>query len=204
MQYEVPRLGYLHGETWATTPETRDGAFVKTKQEWKPNKDGSISCPPESMGGCGKGILRLKQVLPDNWLSNMLAKAEKAYEQYKLDDMPETPVKGSSCNELACDNIAEKKLRKAASRDNSNDNYLYSPSATDVESGDVEHFHDHWSKGEPVIVSCVLDTTYGLSWEPMVMSRAIHKKSQTELAVVNCLNWCEVIKFISGFYSVHS
>lgn len=197
MQYVVPEVGYLHGVSKGTmvTTTQRDDSFVKEKPEWKPNKDGSISCPPESMGGCGKGILRLKQVLPDNWLSNMLVKAEKVYELYKMNEMPETPVHRSSNFELACDNNAKKYLRKAASRDSSDDNYLYSPSAIDMEAGDVKYFQAHWSKSKPVIVSNVLDSTYGLSWEPVVMSRAIHKKSQTKVAVINCLNWCEVSLF---------
>ncbi|KAL8114731.1 hypothetical protein AgCh_021556 [Apium graveolens] len=48
--------------------------------------------------------------------------------------------------------------------------YLYSPSAVDIQAGDLKHFQAQWSKGEPVIVSNVLDTTSGLSWEPEVMS----------------------------------
>ena len=40
---------------------------LKARPEWRPNKDGSISCPPKSIGGCGgKGILKLNQVLPDS------------------------------------------------------------------------------------------------------------------------------------------
>lgn len=213
MQYVVPEVGYLHGETCTplsdgnlgTTTEMRDGDLVKAKLEWKPNKDGSISCPPETMGGCGKGILKLKQVLPDNWLSNMLVKAEKVYELYKLNDMPETPVHRSPCYKLACDTNAKKKLRKAASPDSSDNNCLFSPSAIHIEAGDLKHFQAHWLKGEPVIVSNVLDATYGLSWEPLVMSRAIHEKSQTDVAVVNCLNWCEVSLFLAFIvYTVFS
>ncbi|XP_074366280.1 lysine-specific demethylase JMJ26-like isoform X2 [Apium graveolens] len=212
MQDVVPEVGYLHGETCAplsngnlgTTTEMRDGDLVKAKPEWKPNKDGSISCPPESIGGCGKGILKLNQVLPDNWLSDMLVKAEKVYELYKLNDLPETPVHRSPCYKLAYDNNAKKKLRKAASRENSEDNCLFSPSAKDIEAGDLKHFQAHWLKGEPVIISGVLDTTYGLSWEPMVMSRAMHDKSQTDLAVVNCLNWCELLFVLQEDYSVSS
>ena len=47
--------------TVGTSSERKDGGRLKAKlPEWRPNKDGSISCPPESLGGCGgKGILRL-------------------------------------------------------------------------------------------------------------------------------------------------
>nr|XP_017252530.1 PREDICTED: lysine-specific demethylase JMJ25-like isoform X2 [Daucus carota subsp. sativus] len=207
-QYVDPGEGYIHGKqcksngTLGTTAKTKNGARVKLESEWKPNKDGSISCPPERMGGCGKGILKLNQVLPNNWLSNILVKAEKLYELYKLNDMPETPAHWCSCYNLASNNIAKRKLRKAASRDHSNDNYLYSPSAIDIEAEDLKCFQAHWSRGEPVIVSNVLQSTYGLSWEPIVMSRAIREtNSQTDIAVVNCLNWCEVKLSVNKFFT---
>ncbi|KAL1815140.1 hypothetical protein ACET3Z_017714 [Daucus carota] len=100
-------------------------------------KDGSISCPPKCMGGCGgKGILKLNQVLPDGWLSNKISKAEDLYELYNLDGMSEDPIHWCSCYNLARDNTATKKIRKAAPRENSDDNYLYSPSSIDIQAGD--------------------------------------------------------------------
>ena len=88
-------------------------------------------------------------------------------------------------------------LRKAASREDSGDNYLYCPRAIDIKPGDLKDFQWHWSKGEPVIVSNVLETTLGLSWEPMVMLRAFcwasnSKENQlSDEAAINCLDWCE-------------
>ena len=116
---------------------------------------------------------------------------------YNLDGMPEDPTHGCSCYNLAVDETATKTIRKAASRDRSDDNYLYSPSSGDIQAGDRKHFQAHWSKGEPVIVTGVLDSTYGLSWEPMVMSRAMHDKSHTRVTVLNCLNWCKVSLFLA-------
>ena len=96
---------------------------LKARPEWRPNKDGSISCPPKSIGGCGgKGILKLNQVLPDGWLSNKISKAEDLYELYNLDGMSEDPIHWCSCYNLARDNTATKKIRKATSRENSDDN----------------------------------------------------------------------------------
>jgi hypothetical protein len=61
------------------------------------------------------------------------------------------------------------------------------------------HFQCHWSKREPVIVNNVLECSYGLSWEPVVMSRACRQKSTKSkqdailnVKAVNCLDWCEV------------
>ena len=48
-----------------------------------------------------------------------------------------------------------------------------------------------------MIVTGVLDSTYGLSWEPGVMSGAIHDKSRTGVTVLNCLNWFKVSLFLA-------
>ncbi|XP_063941017.1 lysine-specific demethylase JMJ29 isoform X2 [Daucus carota subsp. sativus] len=204
VQYLDPGMAYMHGQqpiyplvtstgTSCLAAKTKSNYHAKSISEWKIDEHGMIFCPPESMGGCGQGVLVLKQVLPDNWVSNMLAKAEELYELYGLKDMPNTEQR-CSCSHSSCDNIARENFLKAASRDNSDDNYLYCPSAVDIKAGDLNHFQAHWSKGEPVIVSDVLNTAYGLSWEPAVMSRAIQEmKSQpVNMIALNCLDWCEL------------
>ncbi|KAL5177932.1 Lysine-specific demethylase JMJ25 [Glycine soja] len=45
---------------------------------------------------------------------------------------------------------------------------------------DLRHFQWHWEKGEPVIVSNVLECTSGLSWEPLVMWRALCHVTNTK------------------------
>ncbi|WOH02450.1 hypothetical protein DCAR_0521839 [Daucus carota subsp. sativus] len=98
--------------------------------------------------------------------------------------MPD-PTHGCSCCNLAAgDDTATEKIRKAI----------------DIQAGDHKHFQAHWSKGEPVIVTGGLDRTYGLSWEPMVMSRAMHDKSRTGVTVLNCLNWCKEEYSLSLFF----
>ena len=88
--------------------------------------------------------------------------------------------------------------RKAAFHEDSSDKFLYCPRAVDLNHGDLRHFQWHWSKGEPVIVSNVLECTSGLSWEPLVMWRAFRQISNSKYDVVldvkavNCLDWCEV------------
>lgn len=62
------------------------------------------------------------------------------------------------------------------------------------------HFRRHWTKGEPVIVKNVLEQTSGLSWEPMVMWRALSEHTDEEISsrlsdvkAMDCLAGCEVI-----------
>nr|KAJ0204614.1 hypothetical protein LSAT_V11C500254190 [Lactuca sativa] len=98
-------------------------------------------------------------------------------------------------------------LRKAASREDSGDNYLYCPRAIDIKPGDLKDFQWHWSKGEPVIVSNVLETTLGLSWEPMVMLRAFHQMENTkqdkllDVVALKCLDWSEVDVKVQKFFT---
>ncbi|KAK3007924.1 hypothetical protein RJ639_014733 [Escallonia herrerae] len=171
---------------------------VKSASEWKSQENGSILCPPQNMGGCGQGILELKHILGEDWVSELLVKAEEIAKVCKLEDVHDTPAQRCSCFDVVggIDNGKEK-LRKAASRDVSGDNYLYCLSASDIEPVDLKHFQWHWSRGEPVIVSNVLETTTGLSWEPMVMWRAFRQITNNnhaqllDVTAINCLDWCE-------------
>ncbi|KAL8096682.1 hypothetical protein AgCh_037602 [Apium graveolens] len=204
MQHINPRMAYMHGkktspfsnnrETSCMPAKIEDICHAKSESDWKIDEHGKKNCPPESMGGRGQGVLVLKQVLPDNWILSMLAKAEELYEFYKLKDMPNIE-QWCSCSSLSCDNVSKDNTIKAASRHNSDDNYLYSPSAVDIQAGDLKHFQAHWSKGEPVIVSNVFDTTSDLSWEPEVMSRAIQEMKSQPIYVItlNCFDWREVL-----------
>ncbi|BAT93660.1 hypothetical protein VIGAN_08018300 [Vigna angularis var. angularis] len=89
-------------------------------------------------------------------------------------------------------------MRKAASRADSGDNYLYCPKAVQLQDKDLGHFQWHWEKGEPVIVSHVFDCTSGLSWEPLVMWRALRQMNNTKREqhlygkAIDCLDFCEV------------
>lgn len=217
MQFIDPGLAYLHGgpcrfgpcrsisSTNSNSSATSDEIKIKVEDridEWVAYKDGSIPCPPEARGGCGDGMLELKHILTEDSVSNLSAKAEELAEVHKIKDTSETPGQSCTCvNSVVNIDTTKEKLRKAASRI-SNDNYLYCPVAVDIQDEDKKHFQSHLFKGEPVIVSNVLETTYGLSWEPMVMERAFRQikgKKHSELSTVvavNCLSWCEVSWFL--------
>ncbi|KAL2521146.1 Transcription factor jumonji (jmjC) domain-containing protein [Forsythia ovata] len=222
MQYVDNGLDYLHGGNIhaatsmkdkncgeVTLPSFRDHS--KLKSEWKSMENGSIPCPPKDVGGCGEGILELKSVFPDNLVSELFVKAKDIVKNYKLEDVPEKFEQCCSCLIPDGENVADcNNLRKAASRENSEDNYLYCPKAKDLQHADLKHFQWHWSKGEPVIVSNVLETTLGLSWEPMVMWRALRQIRNVnhelllDVTALNCLDWCEVDINVHQFFKGYS
>ncbi|GMP92378.1 hypothetical protein CsSME_00042627 [Camellia sinensis var. sinensis] len=142
-------------------------------------------------------------MLPEDWVSCLVKKAEDISKMLKLHVMPRTSLQWCSCfSSLGDIDLDSAKSHKAACRENSNDNYLLCPTARDIQHGNLKHFQQHWVKGEPVIVSDVLEHTSGLSWEPMVMWRAFrqitHSQHSKHLDVVaiDCLDWSEVS---SGF-----
>ena len=57
-------------------------------KEWKAYSDGSISCPPEEIGGCGKSISELKCMFPGEQL-------------LELDEMASTIIGSSKFAELS-------------------------------------------------------------------------------------------------------
>nr|KAJ0190921.1 hypothetical protein LSAT_V11C800436190 [Lactuca sativa] len=166
----------------------------KQTHDWNSLVDGRILCPPKSMGGCGRGILELMHIKSLDSVLELLEKAQKLLNMHKLEeDMRDMPEKWCTCSLDGGD----QQLRKAASRENSRDNYLYCPRVIDIQHGDLKHFQWHWSKWELVIVSNALETTLGLSWEPMVMWRAFcwasnsKENKLSDEAAINCLDWCE-------------
>ncbi|XP_043695465.1 lysine-specific demethylase JMJ25-like [Telopea speciosissima] len=184
---------------------------VKPISAWKANENGSIPCPPKEMGGCGFGLLELKRIFEDNWATELENIAEKMAEKNKVDDVPGNSEQWCSCfNSAGVIDAVNESLRKCASREDSHDNYLYSPRAADVQKRALEHFQQHWIKGEPVIVRNVLELTSGLSWEPMVMWRALREvtsvKHSTHLTVtaIDCLDWCEAEINIHRFFMGYS
>ncbi|KAJ4775170.1 Transcription factor jumonji (jmjC) domain-containing protein [Rhynchospora pubera] len=171
---------------------------------WAPQADGQIPCPPEKLGGCGNSVLELRSVLGENYVSQLLQKINEmtsANPNFKEDGDT------SKCD---CSTKSGKlNLREAAKRNDTGDNYVYCPLGLEVKEGALGHFQKHWMKGEPIIVRDVLGLTSGLSWEPMVMWRALREtkyKDQVErLAVLalDCRDWTfvetNIRKFFTGY-----
>lgn len=168
--------------------------------EWSADKYGRVHCPPKELGGCSHGLLELKCVFQDNWVINLEKRAEEIDKIYEHLDTPGPPTKQCSClDSVGETNLTNKKLLKASDREGSDDNYLYYPTAKEIQNEELDHFQRHWIRGEPVIVRNVLELSSGLSWEPMVTWRALRdqtksKTHSSQLAVkaINCMDWCEV------------
>jgi lysine-specific demethylase 3 len=184
--------------------ETNDENEYRTEEEsnlcdWKVLEDGNIPCAPRKMGGCGHGILELKyiQESPD-FVSDLLKEAEDISGEFNLEKvMGDETVK----RQIACTCSGEKSTAA---------NNLYCPVASEISDKDLKHFQYHWTKGEPVIVRDVLETTSGLSWEPMVMWRAFRQIKNNkhdkllDVTAINCLDWCEVDKNVHEFFTGYS
>ncbi|XWS75403.1 hypothetical protein CRYUN_Cryun01aG0083900 [Craigia yunnanensis] len=208
---------YLHGEfdpSMLAEKEKPLDSLVKTCKElegvasgWKANGNGSIPCPPKDLGGCGEGLLELRCMFEESAVVKLVENAERIARDLNLENVPETTYRQCPCyNSIAEVDLSNCKLRKAASREDFIDNYLYCPSARDIQNADLNHFQGHWVKGEPIIVSQVLENTSGVSWEPMVMWRAFRQITNTkhgqhlDVTAIDCLDWCEVQINIHQFF----
>ncbi|KAJ4850827.1 hypothetical protein Tsubulata_047184 [Turnera subulata] len=143
----------------ATSPED----FPTPKSKWSFDTDNNTLCH------CG-GMMELKCLLSnsDFLVAGLVKEAEHIVTRYGLD------VASTSAEQCACFNcngnldLSNGKLLKAASRKDSNDNYLFCPNASDINEKNLRHFQSHWMKAHPVVVSNVLESGTGLSWDPMV------------------------------------
>lgn len=184
----------MHGDGELTESHLGEalGTGSEMPVEWANIKDGGIICPPKEMGGCGGSILQLKCLLPEKWISSLKRRAERVMSECKKTVFQPTFFVGEP-----------KDTCKAASREGSNDNCLYCPDSRNIPNEEgVLHFRQHWARGEPVIVRNVLEHTSGLSWEPMVMWRALSEHTDdtisskmSEVRAIDCLAGCEVRLF---------
>ncbi|XP_028755290.1 lysine-specific demethylase JMJ25 [Neltuma alba] len=205
-QYVNKGYDYMHGGDplpESSDSKTSDDPCIEQSIEWTAEGTGSVFCAPKEFGGCGNCLLELKHILPRGWISELEAKAgdllRKCVTVQTFLKHKETAA--SSCNYS---------VRRAASREDNYDNDIYCPSSRETINEGLSIFQRHWINGEPVIVRDVLQQATGLSWEPMVIWRAVCAASDSktnpkmsEVKTIDCLAGCEVEisthKFFKGY-----
>lgn len=184
---------YIHGgdplpeSTYVNTSKSQ----TKKLNVWVAEQDGSITCPPKDMGGCGNCLLELTRLLPEDWISSLERRAEMISSIHGTCQDISKAVRSKIDGEPSC---------RAAMRHGSDDNFLYCPAARDImKEEQLMQFRSHWALGEPIIVRNVLEQTSGLSWEPMVMWRALCENLDSKMSMdmpkvkaIDCLAGCEV------------
>ncbi|BBN12043.1 hypothetical protein Mp_5g16950 [Marchantia polymorpha subsp. ruderalis] len=188
--------------------------------ELRANNNGSISCPRLD-GSCGGALLVLKSIFGDQWISDLIDEIYNLPFFHHKTLTLEVALEKETCS---CKGIRESadietycssqqdddsSLLLAAKRTGSSDNFIYCPTIIHTETEDLNHFRKHWSMGEPVIIRDVLAKTTGLSWEPLVMWRALRDKKVKDqdegkfVKVLNCMNWSEgkigIRQFFTGY-----
>ncbi|KAJ0081400.1 hypothetical protein Patl1_10911 [Pistacia atlantica] len=166
-----------------------------------------ISCPPMEFGGCGDSLLDLRRVFPFSWIKELEFSAEQIVGCYELPETIDMSSRCSLCSEIDDEANGIRQLQKAATRENSHDNFLYHPTVMDIQGDKIEHFQKHWGKGHPVVVRNVLQGTSELSWDPIVMFCSYLKNSGpkpgNDEGATNdsdCLDWFEVEIGISQLF----
>uniref|UniRef100_A0A0A9DX60 JmjC domain-containing protein n=1 Tax=Arundo donax TaxID=35708 RepID=A0A0A9DX60_ARUDO len=182
--------------------ETELSSYQSKSIKWDADPDGTIHCPPSELGGCGNHVLKLRQILPKDQLSKLEMDALQMSKQLEISDIINTNTCECSCSGNHGNS------RKAATRENSADSYIYCPISDNGKPDDLRHFQMHWVKGEPVIVQGVLEKMSQLNWEPKDMWLEVHgAHTSSEMQNVNaidCLSCCEVEirtkDFFRGYY----
>ncbi|KAF8110355.1 hypothetical protein N665_0085s0081 [Sinapis alba] len=153
--------------------------------DWEANSDGSIPCPPKEYGGCGSKSLNLARIFKMNWVAKLVKNAEEMVNGCKVSDL---------CSPELCDS----RFCKLSERDESSDNFVYSPSLGTVKLDGVATFEKQWSDGRLVIVKRVLDESSLSRWDPETIWRDINEISDEKLKehdpflkAINCLDGSE-------------
>ncbi|KAK7363777.1 hypothetical protein VNO77_05934 [Canavalia gladiata] len=193
-QYVNRGYDYMHGgdplpvscdlETSEGHVEPSEGHTV-----WNAKSDGSIGCAPKKVGGCGSSVLELRRILPHGWILDLEAKAHNMLKIWEIEQMTLQQNKAvSSYNSIG----------EEAFREDIKDNNIC-PESSDISKAGLLLFQKHWANGEPIIVRDALKQGTGLSWEPMVMWRALCENmvseinsKMSEVKAIDCLANCEV------------
>ncbi|XP_074589340.1 E3 ubiquitin-protein ligase JMJ24 [Curcuma longa] len=184
--------------------------FAHQFPKWKANRDGTIPCCPVEAGGCGSSELVLRRLFKINWVAKLVKSAEEMVNGCITRD-PDT-LPGCPCqNNIVSESNGSSAFtcRQCSNRESSIDNFLYFPVAQDIKLNGINHFHQHWSRGEPVVVRHTFECPLASSWDPTIIWRGIQemidKKTDDSIKVkaFSCNDQSEVElqlgQFIKGY-----
>lgn len=171
-QYVNRGYDYMHGGDPLPVSCDLETSDCHISTECNARSDGSVSCVPKEMGGCGSSLLELRRILPHGWMSDL---EDKARSMLKIWEIEQTTLQH------------EEDVSSYGSE-----------SKSSLKEG-MLLFRKHWTNGEPIIVRDVLKHGTGLSWEPMVMWRALCdnvasdiSSKMSEVKAIDCMANCEV------------
>ncbi|KAK2408432.1 lysine-specific demethylase JMJ25 [Trifolium repens] len=207
---------YLHGEDAKEIIREKishDEIREWSKSRWYADSEGNIPCP-KANNECDHGFLELRSIFQPNCISELVCKAKELAETIKLQEAEEHLDNRCSClKSVRNTGDIHNNTRETTFREDRSGNILYCPRAIDLNHEGLRHFQWHWSKGEPVIVSNVLECTSSLSWEPLVMWSAVRRRRKSknnslyDVKAIDCLDWCEVDinvhQFFTGYTNGH-
>ncbi|KAJ9535526.1 hypothetical protein OSB04_un001337 [Centaurea solstitialis] len=185
--------GYLH----SGLTDLKNTRVVRSKRprkmiSWSFCADGSIICPPKSLGGCGKDFLKLDWFFPFNWTKDLEASAKQIVFKYRF----KKPFGISSSPCFLCEENDETGSEKVG---NLNKNIgLYFSTKQDFKDKNLEHFMKHWGEGQPVIIRDVFQSQPDLSWDfGFVLCRYLERSPEARNGTGTVKSrsrsdWCEV------------
>ncbi|KAM3325360.1 hypothetical protein P3S67_000485 [Capsicum chacoense] len=92
-----------------------------------------LQATSKDMGGRGRGTLHLRCIFSENWISQLLLKEKERAQKCKPKEMHHDLELHYSCSKSKDDNgVSGGKLRKAAARENSDNNYVFCPEVVDT------------------------------------------------------------------------
>nr|XP_043624237.1 lysine-specific demethylase JMJ25-like [Erigeron canadensis] len=163
------------------------------KISWRVYVNGSITCPPKNLGGCGAGILNLTCFSQFHFTNDLEASGKEIVDKYKR-KKPFRLSESSPC--LLCDGHGD--LGSEKSGDLIKNDVLYFLTKKEFMGKNLEHFMKHWGSGQPIIIREMLQSQPDLNWEFGCLLCEYLKKSaesryNTEPGTSkSALDWCEV------------
>ncbi|CAH1415722.1 unnamed protein product [Lactuca virosa] len=177
--------GYLH----SGLGDLRNTRLVRSKSRkisWTFSIDGSIRCPPQTLGGCNQDFLQLTCFSPFGWTKDLEENAKQIVNKYKF--KKSLGLLSSPC--LLCDE--NDKLGSEKVGNLIKNKGLYFKTKQDLIDKNLEHFMKHWGKGQPLVIRNVLQSQQHLNWDFGYLLCKYLERSEGKGRSKGGFDWCDV------------